>query len=240
MKTALVIIFIIGVAASFFLKGQFFPERNIGKGLPILSSPQISSRLTIPELLRRLTQPQAEVVRSERGPAVLPSEGAVRVENVPAPILSLLPIPIFQRPVPPAKSGAERTPVSKSEVSLPALPATSSFGIPVSPAPLPTSSFSAFLLSLPPELGPVRPYVPSESQQPAFSLSPELVSMRTAMIASGTILSTEFSEIKNNDDIEAFLLKMIEWKGIQVGASSADIAASQGRIRAAYDRLKLK
>ncbi len=71
-----------------------------------------------------------------------------------------------------------------------------------------------------------------------FNLSPELKNIRTEMIKDDSIRQNEFIEIKNNQDTEQFLLKMVEWQRQKSKVTPEDAATIEARIKKQYQDLR--
>lgn len=71
-----------------------------------------------------------------------------------------------------------------------------------------------------------------------FDASPELRDFRAQMVKEGVIKDTEFVKINNNNDMEQFLLQLVEWKGKQASSTPAQMQDSRNRIIKAYDRIQ--
>ena len=58
------------------------------------------------------------------------------------------------------------------------------------------------------------------------------------MIKDGVIKENEFVKINNTDDMEAFFLKMAEWKGKKASSTPEHLRDVRGRITRAYDQIR--
>ena len=71
-----------------------------------------------------------------------------------------------------------------------------------------------------------------------FNLSPELKNIRTEMMQDNAIGQNEFIEIKNNQDTEQFLLRMVEWQRQKSKVTTEDAEIIKAQIKRQYQDLR--
>lgn len=159
------------------------------------------------------------------------SPGVVVERNeLPTPLLPAAPAPSQQ----PRSSGGV-APQSQAR-PVPAPLPQSTAALPSGLTPSPQATTSATLPSVPKQ--------PTPSQAAAiasfsvFDASPQMRDFRSQMVKDGAIKSYEFARINNNSDMEAFLLKLVEWKGKQASSTPAQIQDARDRIIKAYGHLR--
>lgn len=142
--------------------------------------------------------------------------------------------------------------VERSELPTPLLPAapapaqqprSSAAALPQSTTARPTSSVaspqattSIAFPSVPKQPAPSQTAVVNSFS--VFDASPQLRDFRAQMVRDGAIKSYEFARISNNSDMEAFLLRLVEWRGKQASSTPAQIQDARDRITRAYDQIK--
>ncbi len=156
-------------------------------------------------------------------------------------------------PILPGASGRDVV-VEKSELPFPVIPAApapsrlpgQSIQIPPS-FKTSTPPFAVFSSPQPnpiPAPTPVPAPITSAPRQTAatpfsvFKASPQLRVFREQMIQEGVIGNKEFTQINNNKDAEAFMLKLVEWQARKASSTPEQIQDALDRIKKAYSQLR--
>ncbi|MBI4224733.1 MAG: hypothetical protein HY617_00205 [Candidatus Sungbacteria bacterium] len=143
--------------------------------------------------------------------------------------------------------------VEKNELPAPAIPPApepSQLPRPGIRVPTPSRmSTPAFMPTPAPQAQPVQ-QIPAPSSVPAarsqtavaavsvFTAIPQLGVLRTQMVQEGVIGSNEFVRIKNNTDMEQFMLKLVEWQAKKASSTPEQIQDALDRIKKAYDQVR--
>lgn len=79
---------------------------------------------------------------------------------------------------------------------------------------------------------------PAAASFSVFKASPQLGALRTQMVQEGVIGSNEFTRIKNNADMEAFMFKLVEWQARKASSTEEQVQDALDRIRKAYNQIR--
>lgn len=127
-----------------------------------------------------------------------------------------------------------------SQLPKPGIRAPESFKISTPASMLPRSQTPA------PQPQPIPQPVPAPTPLPqtaaasfsVFKTSPQLGALRTQMVEEGIIGSNEFTRIKNNADMEQFMLKLVEWQARKASSTEDQIQDALDRIKKAYNQIE--
>lgn len=238
----LAIVIILTISAAVFGGIVFFGLRGSAP-LPVPSVPGVTGTVSrIPDILNlpgfgsRQSKPPMPVPPSgTRGADVVVEQSILPEPGIHAPqtpsqsLKDQAPLPVSISPTPPGIgtsriSAGTRTalPESPSGPAIGAAPA-----VPRQPVPtIPRFSFS-------PEQ-----QATAVSSFLVFNVSPQLRDLRAQMVKDGVIKETEFVKINNNDDMEKFLLKLVEWPAKNGSSTPEQIQDARDRITKAYDQIR--